>query len=174
MPPTAFHLRVWTRFYAPVEAVWAQKTDPAALAEEFRPFARFVSDEPDRVARALRGEVPMEIHARLQPGGVPPGIAWPLRVEAVEEGRRFRDTSVNALFSRFEHEHLFEETPDGCRYVDAVTFVPRNPLQKATAIATRRFFIHRHHVAARRLPTDPQATGVAMLRVLVEGEAAAG
>lgn len=174
MPPTAFHLRVWTRFYAPVERVWAMKTDPAALAEEFRPFARFAVDDPEDVARALRGEVPVEVQARILPGGVPPGIAWPLRIEAVEPGRRYRDTSENVLFSRYEHEHLFEETPDGCRYVDAVTFVPRNPAQKASAILTRRLFIHRHRVAARRLPTDPQATGVAMLRVLVEGEAAAG
>jgi hypothetical protein len=55
--------------------------------------------------------------------------------------------------------------------------VSRSPLQKLSAIATQRVFQHRHAVAAKRLPTDPQATGVAVLRVLVEGEedaAAAG
>lgn len=168
--PTAFHLRVWTRFLAPRERVWLQKTDPAALAEEFRPYARFTVADRDALARALHGEVPQDVAARLLPGGLPPGVPWPLHVDRFEVGRMYRDTSVNALFSRFEHEHLFEDTKDGCRYTDAVTFVPTLPLQKATAIAVQRFFQHRHRVAARRLATDPQATGVAVLRVLVEAD----
>lgn len=169
--PTAFHLRVWTRFLAPVDRVWALKTDPAALADEFRPSMRFSVPDVDALRRALQdGEVPKDLDARLLPGGAPPGVPWPIHFDRWERNKVYRDTSENALYARYEHEHLFEETPDGCRYVDAVTFTPRNPLQKASAIATQRFFQHRHRVAAKRLPSDPQATAVAVLRVLVVGE----
>jgi ligand-binding SRPBCC domain-containing protein len=174
--PTTFHLRVWTRFLAPIDEVWKLKTDPDELEAEFRPWASLRVDRA-AIARALAGEVPCEVAMRLGPGPVGVGIAWPATVDVAEPMKRFRDTSTNALYSRWEHEHLFEETPDGCRYVDAVTFVSRSPLQKLSAIATQRVFQHRHAVAAKRLPTDPQATGVAVLRVLVEGEedaAAAG
>ncbi len=167
--PTTFHLRVWTRFLAPVEAVWALKTDPSAIAAEFRPTMRFCMAEGG-LARALAGPLPADIDARLRVGPFPPGFAWPLRIEAVETHARIRDTSTNALYSRFEHEHLFETTPDGCRFIDALTFVSRAPTQKLFAILTKRMFEQRHRVAALRLPTDPQATAVSVLRVLVEDE----
>ena len=165
--PTTFHLRVWTRFLASAEDVWALKTDPSAIGAEFGPLASFRFTDPAAVSRALAGEAPVDVPARFGPVGMPL-IAWPARIEAVEPGKSFRDTSTNALFSRWEHDHLVEATPDGCRYIDAITFVSTTPTQKLTAIVTQRLFQHRHAVAARRLPTDPQATGVAVLRVLVE------
>ncbi len=167
--PTTFHLRVWTRFLAPVEDVWRLKTDPGALAAEFRPLASFCVKDGDALRRALDGQVPAQLDASFRLARLLP-VAWPLRMESVVAGVSYRDTSTNRLFSRFEHDHLFEPTPDGCRYVDAVTFVSTIPAQKATAILTKRLFEHRHAVAAKRLPTDPEATGVAVLRVLVEDE----
>lgn len=168
---TTFHLRVWSRFLAPVEDVWALKTDPAALQAEFRPWATFAIPDGAALTRALGGDVPTTLDCSLRLGGVLP-VAWPARVESAVAHRSYRDTSTNALYARWEHDHLFEVTPDGCRYVDAVTFTSRAPLQKVFAIATQRLFQHRHAVAAKRLPTDPQATAVAVLRVLVEEEAA--
>lgn len=167
--PTTFHLRVWTRFLAPVEDVWALKTDPDAIMAEFRPLHSFVLKDADAVRRALGGAVPTEIAASLRLGRLIP-IAWPSRVEAAVKGESFRDTSTNALFSRWEHDHVFEVTPDGCRYLDAITFTSTLPAQKATAIVVKRLFEHRHAVAAKRLPTDPEATAVSVLRVLVEAE----
>ncbi len=165
---TTFHLRVWTRFLAPVEDVWRIKTDPAALAAEFKPYAAFSFDAAG-LSRALAGDVPVELSARLRLGQLLP-VAWPIRLESAVLHTSYRDTSVNRLFSRFEHDHLFETTPDGCRYIDAVTFVSTLPAQKATAILTKRLFEHRHAVAAGLLPTDPQATAISVLRVLVEDE----
>lgn len=165
--PTTFHLRVWTRFLAPVKEVWAIKTDMKALSEEFEPWCTF---------RAA-GEVPADpfvgpgqFQARFGVLGLPI-LPWPIDLKEVVPQERFVDHSQNALYSRFEHQHLFEETPDGCRYIDAVTFVPTLPAQKLSAILTQRVFRHRHQVAARRLPTDPQVTGISVLRVLVEAEA---
>lgn len=165
---TTFHLRVWTRFLAPVEDVWKLKTDPASIMAEFRPYASFCLDE-NAVREAMAGHVPVDMKASLRLGRMLP-VAWPSRLESVKPNLSFRDTSTNRLFSRFEHDHLFEPTPDGCRYVDAVTFTSTVPAQKITAILTKRLFEHRHMVAARSLPTDPQATGVSVLRVLVEAE----
>lgn len=171
--PTTFHLRVWTRFLAPIDEVWKLETDPAEISAGFRPLATFRFSDEAALARALAGEVPVTVDARF--GFGPVGVvAWPSTLDVVEPGKRFRDTSENALFSRWEHEHLFEETPDGCRYVDAVTFTPKLPAQKIMAIATQRMFQRRHRAAAKRLPTDPQATAVGVLRVLVEGESAPG
>lgn len=167
--PTTFHLRVWTRFLAPVADVWRIKTDPALLAEEFAPYGSNGLTHTDVLQRALAGEVPASGEGTLRIGGFVP-VAWPVTITEVTHHASFRDTSVNKLFSRYEHEHLFEETPDGCRYVDAITFVSTAPAQKLTAILVKRLFEHRHRVAAKRLPTDPEATGIAMLRVLVEDE----
>jgi ligand-binding SRPBCC domain-containing protein len=169
--PTTFHLRVWTRFLAPVEEVWALKTDPVVIAAEFRPRFSFTLD-PDALPAALAGPMPAELSATLRFGGLPPGITWPVRLAAVTPNVEIRESSVNRLYSRFEHEHLFEATPDGCRYVDAITFTSTVPAQKLFAILTKRTFEHCHRVAAKRLPTDPQATAVSVLRVLVEQEQA--
>ncbi len=166
---TTFHLRVWSRFFAPVEDVWALKTDPAALQAEFRPWMTFALPDGAALTRALAGELPATLDGSLRLGRVLP-FAWPVRIESAVKHKEYRDTSTNALYSRFEHDHLFEVTPDGCRYVDAVTFTSKAPAQKLFAIATQRLFVHRHTVAAKRLPTDPQATAVSVLRVLVEEE----
>ncbi len=166
--PTTFQLRAWTRFLAPVDAVWAHKTDPARLGAEFRPWLRFDTDGA-ALAAALSGAVPAEIAGRLLPLGLPPGIAWPVVVRAAEPPRTFTDTSSNALYSRFEHVHSVEATCDGARYLDVVTFTPRL-LPKAVAILTERLFAHRHAVSARGLPADKQATGVTVLRAIDEME----
>lgn len=165
MPRTTFHLRVWTRYFASVEQVWAFKTDPRRLAEEFRPYLIFLLRDTDALRRAWHGE-PGEVRARL----LPLGVCWPLRVEEVDAPHRFRDTSQNRLYARFEHEHIFEPTPDGCRYIDVVTFTPTLPLQKLTAILTRRLFVHRHRVAARHLPADARTVGTSVLRVSLVDE----
>jgi ligand-binding SRPBCC domain-containing protein len=165
---TTFHLRVWTRFLAPVEDVWRLKTDPEALAAEFLPYVSFRVDDAESYVRAFAEGRAVEAAGRLCPRGWPVGVRWPMRLESVDPGTSYRDSSTNRLYTRFEHTHLFEPTPDGCRYVDAVTFTPALPAQKLAAILTRRFFVHRHRVAAGRLRADQQATGTSVLRVLVE------
>lgn len=162
--PTTFHLRVWTRFLAPVEEVWRIKTDPSLVEAEFMPLLSFRL--PAELATLAAGAAPPvgTLSARLGP----PGLAllpWPVTLSDVEPGRRFVDTSANALYRDWRHEHRLEPTPDGCRYIDAVTFTPALPAQKLAAILTRRLFLHRHRRAAALLPTDPQATAVGVLRV---------
>jgi ligand-binding SRPBCC domain-containing protein len=163
---TTFHLRVWTRFFETQERVWDVKTDPAQLAKEF-PWGLGISlAKPDLLARAFSDARPCELPATL--GFM--RLAWPLRMEAIEPHRRFRDSSENALFSRYEHEHLFESTPDGTRYIDKLIFQPAVPAAKLLAIATRRLFVHRHQVAARHLRADARTIGVSILRVWGDGE----
>lgn len=165
MPITRFHLRVWTRFFASPEEVWRVKTDPATVEAEFLPH-RFRLGAPADLSGAL--EPPVHLDASIAFFGLPPALRWPSEIVEWVPGERFRDRSENLLFREFDHLHLLEPTPDGCRYVDAVTFTPALPAQKLTAILTRRLFLARHRAAATRLPADPQATAVGVLRVLLE------
>lgn len=159
--PTSFQLRVWTRFLAPVEDVWRLKTDPKRISEEFSPLASFrlIGDSFHGVG---------SYKARFGPPGLPM-MEWPVELEVWEEGVRFVYSSKNLLYAAFRHEHSFETTPEGCRYIDEVQFTSKLPAQKAAAIMLQRLFQHRHRVSARHLPSDPQATAIAVLRVRVEG-----
>lgn len=74
-------------------------------------------------------------------------------------------------FSRWEHSHEIEEGSAGVRYIETLTFTP-SALPKLSALATERLFRRRHRAAAKGLKADPQVTGVSVLRVLVEEEAA--
>ena len=58
---TTFHLRVWTRFFAPLEDVWALKTDPAAIQAELQPWSSFSIKDGDALRRA-----DLVVGARLQ------------------------------------------------------------------------------------------------------------
>ncbi len=164
----SFHLRCWTRFLAPIDQVWDLKTNPETLLDEFRPWLTLQATDPDTARDLLQGRgLPGAVDARLKLFGVIPGSRWPLRLEQLERHERYVDTSENPLFSAWHHEHLFEPALDAVRYIDAVTFTPRESLP-ATWVArlTARLFVHRHQRAARHLPTDARATGVAMLREL--------
>jgi hypothetical protein len=159
--PTSFHLRVWTRFLVPLEEVWRARVD--ALAPELAPWRdRF--DLGGDAAAAL----PPPVDTTLRPLGPLAPVRWPVRITAVEPGVRWVDESENALYERFHHEHLFERTADGCRYLDAITFTPRGRAQKVGALLTQRMLVRRHQGYARQLAADPQATGVSVLRVRVE------
>lgn len=166
--PTTFQLRVWTRFFASPDEVWALKTDPAALADEFRPYFRFSADA-EAMRRAFAGALPADIQAKLRPMGLPIGLSWPVHLSEATRPETYTDSSENKLYSRFSHQHRIELTPDGCRYIDHVVFRPRL-LSKPVALLTERLFKHRHRVSGARLDSDPQATGVSVLRVLVEEE----
>ena len=166
MASTTFRLRVWTRYFSPVDAVWAVKTDPACLAAELRPWLMLSTADTDGLVEAVRAGRPLQTTARL----LPVAISWPINLVESVPGQRFTDTSVNALFSRFEHQHIFEPTPDGCRYIDDVVFTPTLPTSKLTAILTRRLFVHRHRVASERLSPDARTVGTSVLRVLLEEE----
>lgn len=171
MATTTFHLRVWTRFLVPVEEVWQLKTDRAWIEAEFAPH-RFRLGGDGSLDRLEGVTLPLRVDSSIAFFGVLPAVSWPTELVEWVPGERFRDRSSNRLFREFDHVHHFERTPDGCRYIDAVTFTPALPAQKLTAILTRRLFLARHRAAARRLKADPQATGVGVLRVLVEAESA--
>lgn len=100
---------------------------------------------------------------------------WTRFLQPVEEVQRHVQQApqnpAKLLYTDFHHETLFEPSPDGCRYVDSLTFTPALPLQKLTAILTRRIFMHRHRLLAKNLASDPQATAIGVLRVKVESNA---
>ncbi|MDP6932127.1 MAG: hypothetical protein QGG40_04385 [Myxococcota bacterium] len=163
--PTTFRLRVWTRFLAPVDEVWKLKTDPAALACESAPYLRLRVKQPDQFDQMMSGENREPVEAKLCLLGLPVGLPYKGQLIEYSSGEYFRDEGRTPLYTQFEHGHFFEETPDGTRYIDEVVFTPALPMAKLSAVLTEKLFVHRHKVAAERLPTDIKATGVSVLRV---------
>lgn len=164
MARTTFRLRVWTRYFAPLEDVWAWKTQVPNIVGELKPHGFHIHEGP-ALERALAGDVPQELEASFRILGVLPAFPWPIHLVEAIPNERFTDRSKNRLYADFSHTHLIERTPDGCRYIDDVRFTPALPAQKLTALLTERAFIRRHQYAAKPFRTDPQATGVAVLRV---------
>ncbi|MCB9779415.1 MAG: hypothetical protein H6742_12685 [Alphaproteobacteria bacterium] len=161
-----WRLRVWTRFHETPDRVWAMKVDPERIRDEFRPWLRF-SLPDDVLDRGLRGELPVSFDARL----TPPGLAWPGRLVAIQDGVSFVDESENRLMAAWRHEHTVEPTGDGCRYIDDVQFSPRGPLPALhVAHATALLFRHRHLRFARGLDHDARATAVIVLREVLDEE----
>lgn len=158
MATTTFHLRVWTRFFEPPERVWATKTDPEAIAAEFPVWAPLSVDDPAALGASLQAARPSDVAVRV---GL---VAWPISIAAGESGVSFRYTSTNALYERWEHQHILEPTRDGCRFIDSLVFTPRGPA-KLSAILTQRFFVQRHVRAATQLDADALTVGVSVLRV---------
>lgn len=164
-PPLAWRLRVWTRFLAPPEQVWALKTDLDRLSQELWPLVLAFEDRAAVLAALQQGR-PGSFPARLYP----PGIRWVTELTEIVPGQRFVDRSRNALYRDFEHRHLVEPSQDGTRYVDDVTFTPAGPCPDLVVRLTRHSFQRRHRRAARHLPHDPRATGVVALRQVLEHE----
>ena len=73
------------------------------------------------------------------------------RVVSLEPPRAFRDSMVQGAFSRFDHDHLFEEVPDGTQMTDIFDYTaPLGPLGRlADAIYLERYM--------RRLLVDKAA-----------------
>jgi ligand-binding SRPBCC domain-containing protein len=166
MAETTFKLRVWTRYFTSVEEVWAHKTTPAHLLAELPYWARpaLSAKDIDTLREAILHNRPAEVSARV---GLLK-LSWPIRLVHSAPPLLFEDHSENRMFSRFEHRHQLEEAPDGCRYIDQVTFTPRGPSAKLSALSLKWVFERRHRVAARHLPADQRTIGTAVLRVLIE------
>jgi len=159
-----FHLRVSSRFLATPESVWALKTDPENLREEFLPWLRLSVDDLESLRSALKGEeLPRTIDARIWAV-----LAWPIQLTEYEEGASYCDRSQNAVFEEWEHHHVLQPASDAVRYLDAVTFTSRIGPPWLVARLVEALFVHRHRRAARKLPTDARATGVSILRELME------
>jgi ligand-binding SRPBCC domain-containing protein len=52
-------------------------------------------------------------------------IPWKTRIDVWEPGVRFVDRQVAGPYLWWNHEHRFEQVPDGTRVIDHVEFVPR-------------------------------------------------
>ena len=163
-----FRLLAWTRFDEAPDRVWAARSDPERLDREFPPGfrLRLPRAEAETLGRILREGGSGAFEGRFGAAR----LRWPMRVEVVRPGRHFRDTSENALFRRWVHDHIVEETTDGARYLDRVTFEPATAWPRALALATERLFIVRHRRGVEGLRHDPQAWAVTALRELFDDE----
>jgi len=169
--PVRFHLRVSTRFYAPLEDVWRAKTDVDQLENELHPWLRATLNKDDLQA-GLRGEgIPRSLPVRFWGLGVVPFPDWPLELVKYEHNRIFVDTTrENPLFHEWEHRHNIEEASDAVRYWDAITFSPKWGPPHLVARSIERLFRHRHRKTAAMFETDARATAISQLRVMFDVE----
>ena len=169
--PVRFHLRVSTRFYAPLEEVWKAKTDVDHLEAELHPWLRATLDK-DQLRAGLRGEgIPRSLPIRFWGLGVVPLPEWPLELVEYEDNKRFVDTtSENPLFHEWEHRHNIQEASDAVRYWDEITVSPRYGPPRLVARTVERLFKHRHRKTAEKFDTDARATAIAQLRVAFDVE----
>ena len=153
-------MAVWTltvrsTYLTSQHEVWRYKTDPESLAAELGPWLQMTVTDPDALARALRGAAPASFRARVTgPLGLV-GLPWPMDIVRSEPELVYQDTSVNALYRRFQHTHRAIPAAAGrVKYVDEVVFEPRLRPSVLTARLTRALFLHRHERAAQDLPLD--------------------
>ena len=160
-----YNLRVWTRYLETQQDVWTAKTDPDRLADEFRPWIPYSFPDSARSAlrRAFRDEGE-SVHVELRIG--PAGFRWPMSICLDEAGVVFHDTSTNALFRDWRHEHRIHPATDGCLYVDEIQFTPALPRARMWAKLTERMMQHRHQRAATWLRAEQGCIGVAALRAM--------
>ncbi len=63
-----------------------------------------------------------EVHLSMGVGAL--RVPWVARHEGFCEGKCFRDVQQRGPFKYFAHDHLFEDTAEGCRYTDRIEFQP--------------------------------------------------
>jgi hypothetical protein len=161
---SVFRLTVWSVYEATPDAVFAHKSDVRALRDELLPFARMTVDDPEGLQRALRGAAPGRFRGKLcGPLGVV-GLPWPFDIRASHPPDFYRDASVNALYTSFDHTHRVEAAGPGLsRYTDDVTFEPRFG-DAFAAWVLRELFLHRHRRTALTLAASPAHPTRAWLR----------
>ncbi|HSI31902.1 MAG TPA: SRPBCC family protein [Miltoncostaeaceae bacterium] len=103
---------------APVEAVFEFHLDPRNAALIAPAGTRVVSVE---------GAVPLEaghvVTLRMRARPLPVAVAWTVRIESVEPGRRIVDVAERSPFALWRHEHIFRALgPDRTLLTDRVTY----------------------------------------------------
>lgn len=152
-----YHLRCWTRVHATPDEVWALRAG-ADAGQEMPAWIQVEGAATPGPGATAEGRISL-------PMGLG-GVEWREQFEAWEPPARWaKRVDDNDVFARWEHEQLFEETSDGCRTVDVVTFQPKGPA-RAVARAVLEIFLARHRKLAERVPTDKRATAVAVMRTL--------
>jgi len=163
---TRYHLRCSTLFHASAEEVWALKTDPEKIQDEFQPlFHADTTSAQEALAALKRGELPVSYTIQMKGAGILPLGKWPVEVVEYENQSHYVDRSENNVFGYWRHEHRLQSSSIGTQYTDLVDFEPRSKA-RWTALALRELFLYRHRRAARHLPTQPRATAIATLREL--------
>ena len=159
-----YRLRVSTRHLAPVAELWARKTDPAAVMQEFPVWAPFRINRPDAISAAVAEGAPrLRVPARVGP------VPWESTVWVVEPGRSFANVGTSALFTLFHHTQSLQETGNGTHVLDDIWFTPTRGGDFFAGMVTR-VFVARHRRAAEAIPADSHSIGHAVLRHVLEDE----
>jgi len=131
---------------APAAAVWARISTMAGVNFELAPFFRMTF--PARFAAIDPAAVPIGrrvFRSWILLFGVLPVDYDDLRLERIEPGRGFLETSTMLSQRRWIHERTLEPAGPGCRVTDRVRFEPRLPgLAWLFGPLFHRLFLHRH------------------------------
>jgi ligand-binding SRPBCC domain-containing protein len=137
---------------APREAVWARVSTAAGINDELWPLFRMTA--PARLRR--EGLAAVQVGQRVCRsfvllGGVLP-VDWDdITLVELDPPAGFRERSSMLSQRVWEHERALEQTPDGCRLTDRISYQPRIAVPDAVLRAVfSRVFRHRHRRLQRR------------------------
>ncbi len=127
-------------------ALWEVVGTMDGVNAELMPLIRMTSPKEARGFRiedAPLGQVAFKSWLLL--GGLLPVDLHALRLFEVHPGHGFVESSTSWLQSLWRHERTLQDTPEGCRITDTVTFVPRLGLAAPlTRLIVGAVFSHRH------------------------------
>ena len=109
--------------HAPAADVWAVASTMDGVNAELMPLIRMTSPKEARGFRiedAPLGQVAFKSWLLL--GGLLPVDLHALRLFEVHPGHGFVESSTSWLQSLWRHERTLQDTPEGCRVTDTVTF----------------------------------------------------
>lgn len=101
-----------------IETCWAFFSDPANLARITPPYMKFIITFPQPMPEMYQG---MIIKYKVSPlFGIP--VDWITEISHVSKPNFFVDKQVKGPYSVWHHQHLFEETQNGVKITDIVTY----------------------------------------------------
>lgn len=101
-----------------IETCWAFFSNPANLARITPPYMKFIITFPQPVPEMYQG---MIIKYKVSPLlGIP--MEWITEISNVSKPHFFVDKQIKGPYSVWHHQHLFEETEDGVKISDIVTY----------------------------------------------------
>ena len=156
--------RISTLPFSRVETfAWHKR--PGALARFTPPWQQV------ELVRKVGGlETGSEVEFKMKLG--PVWKTWLARHTDYEEGRLFRDIQIEGPFAAWDHQHIFEDAPEGCRYIDRIVYSAPLSLDFFSGSINGeldRAFLYRHQTLLNDLSAAKQSQLKSPKRILISG-----
>jgi len=147
MGVSPLRLELSSRLAASRAEVWAVVSSMKGVNDELMPFVRMTY--PSRLSKLTAADVvpgAVLFHSWILGLGVLPFDLHALALQEIREGDGFVEESTSWMQSRWRHERVLTDTPEGgCVVTDRLLIEPRVALARPlVAAVVGRLFAHRH------------------------------